>query len=83
VTRRVPLIAKVECRSEGSPEQRPVALWIGGVRLEVDEILDDSVIGAADAGGLSGRRLRVRLEDRCELVLERVLPEGEWRVYRM
>jgi hypothetical protein len=78
----VPVIARVECRSEGTGEQRPVAVWLGGTRIAVAEVLDDAIHGSAVAGGVHRRHLVVRLVDGRSLTLEREAPQGEWRVYR-
>jgi len=77
----VPVIARVECRSEGSAEQRPVAVWLGSERIEVEEIVSDSVVGSAEPGGVNRRSVRVTLADGRQLILRRDLPDGEWRVY--
>jgi hypothetical protein len=82
VVTEVPVIARVECRSEGSAEQRPVAVWFGGERIEIERIVSDIVVGAAEAGGSSRRSLRVGLSDGRQLSLTRDLPDGDWRVYR-
>ncbi len=79
----VPLIARVECRSDGRPEERPVAVWVGGVRVAVRDTLDDAVVGGRTAGEPSVRRVQVLLEDGERLRLVRVLPAGEWRVLRL
>jgi hypothetical protein len=78
----VSVIARVECRSEGSAEQRPVAVWLGSVRIEVERIVSDSVVGSDEAGGVNRRSVRVALSDGRYLILERDLPDGDWRVYR-
>lgn len=76
----VDLVARVECRSEGLPEQLPVAIHFGGRRLEVRVVLADAVVGALDAGAPAVRRLSVELVDGRRLELRRRLPDGEWRV---
>ncbi len=81
--RAVPVIARVLCRSEAQGEERPTAVEIGGRRLGVRETLDDAVLGSASADGRSRRRVVVHLEDGQMLRLERVLPAGDWRVYRL
>lgn len=78
----VQLVARVECRSEGAAEERPVAVWLGGERRPVGAVLEDAVVGAARAGEPSERRLRVELDDGTRLDLRRRLPEGSWRVWR-
>lgn len=77
----VPLIARVECRSETEAEQRPVAVWLAGERLEFDEILFDRIEGPIEAGGPSVRQVTVRLKNRRQLELRRELPDGVWRVF--
>ncbi len=79
----LPLIARVECRSEGLPEEYPVAVWIGGRRVAVREVVDDAVLGGRAAGQPATRRVRVELDDGERLRLLRALPEGEWRVMRL
>ncbi len=79
---RVALIARIECRSDAAAEQRPVAVWLAGERIAVAEVLDDAVFGHLEAGRSHRRRVRVRLADGQELLLERDLPRGSWRVYR-
>ena len=78
----VRLIARVESRSEGAAEERPVVVWLGTERCLVNRILDDSVVGPADAGTRSERRIAVELDNGDVLVLHRSLPAGDWRVYR-
>ena len=80
---RIPVIAEVECRSEGVAEEQPVALRIGGERVGIEEILDNAVIGGPDAGDPIERRLTVRTEDLRTFRLDRVLPDGAWRVSLM
>lgn len=76
------LLARVECRSEESAEQRPVAVWISGRRLAVDEIVDERVLGPLEAGSPLVRVVRLSLENGDRLRAERTLPDGRWRVYR-
>jgi hypothetical protein len=73
-------IARVECRSEGRGEEKPVAVVFGRDRLEIVEVLDRAMISSIEAGERVRHRLWVELEDgqRCELT--RVDPDGEWRV---
>ena len=74
------MIARVECRSEGRGEERPIAGWTGGDRLEIVDIVDRAMVSSERAGEPVRHRLWVELEDgsRCELT--RVLPDGPWRV---
>ena len=73
-------IAKVECRSEGRGDEYPVAVVIGGERIEIVEVIDRAVIASIVAGEAVRQRYWVELEDgrRCEL--SRVAPDGAWRV---
>jgi len=83
VVLQLPLIAEVECRSEGAAEEHPVALRIGGERFDIHKILENAVVGGPDAGDPIERRLTVRTEDLRTFRLDRVLPDGEWRVALM
>ena len=76
----VPTIARVECRSEGRADERPVAVVIGNQRLEIVDVLDRAIITNVEAGDPIRHRLWVELEDgsRCELT--RLIPDGKWRV---
>ena len=76
----VSTIAQVECRSESRGEEKPVAVIIGGERLEIVELLDRAFITSVEAGEPVRHRLWVELEDgqRCELT--RVTPDGRWLV---
>ena len=71
------MIAKVECRSEGVAEERPVALRIAADRFEIEEVLDNVVIGGAEAGSPLVRRLTIRADDGRIYRLDRLLPVGE------
>ncbi len=76
----IPVIAQVECRSEGRGEEKPVAVIIGGERLEIVDVLDRAMITSVESGEPVRHRLWVVLEDsqRCELT--RVTPDGTWMV---
>ncbi len=74
------MIARVECRSEGRGDDRPVAVWIGGERVPIANITDERLEGSAEAGRPVRHVARVRLEDGRLLRLERTLPDGGWRV---
>ena len=76
----IPMIAHVECRSEGRGEEKPIAVTIGGERLEIVDVLDKAMITSVEAGEPVRHRIWVELEDgrRCELT--RVMPEGRWLV---
>jgi len=78
--RFVSAVARVECRSEGRGEETPVAVLIGGQRLEIAEVIDRAKVTGAEAGGAIRHRLWVDLEDGTTCELTRVLPSGEWRV---
>lgn len=76
----VSTIAQVECRSEGRGEETPVALIIGGERLEIVDVLDKAMITSIEAGDPVRHRLWVEVADgqRCELTRE--TPDGTWMV---
>jgi hypothetical protein len=76
----IPVIARVECRSESRGEETPVAVIIGGEPLEIVDVLDRAMITSVEAGDPVRHRLWVKLADgqRCELT--RVTPDGTWRV---
>jgi hypothetical protein len=76
----VPAIARVECRSEGRGEEKPVAVIIGGERLEIVDVLDQAMITSVEAGKPVRHRLWVELEDRQRCELTRVMPDGMWVV---
>ena len=80
---RVALVAKVECRSESRGEERPIALTLGGERITVAVILERSFVAAAAAGEPVRARFTVELEDGSVAQLERSLPAGDWRVWRI
>jgi hypothetical protein len=80
----IPIVASVECRSEGSGEERPVAVVLGGRRQLIEAILEDAVIATAEAGEAHSRRLTVALAEEGQLLcLQRRLPDGPWRVFRI
>jgi hypothetical protein len=82
--------ARVEWRSEGRWAERPAALWLDGVRVEV-EVLDRWVEGATVAGGETrhcfvvgdgtGRSFRISHGSRSgtavELLAPGAAPDGE------
>jgi hypothetical protein len=76
----ISVVARVECRSEGRGEERPIAVWIGDQRLEIVNVVDRAVVTSVAAGEPVRHRLWVELDDgrRCELT--RIEPDGEWRV---
>lgn len=75
----VELLIRVECRSEGGAEQRPVAVRLGGSRVAIRGIVRDALVASPVAGEPSRRRMRVELEDGRELELWRTIPDGRWR----
>jgi hypothetical protein len=79
----VELIAYVECRSETTGEEKPVAIRIGGRPVPINEVIDDAVVGSTEAGGPCYRRQIVELNDGTVLRLQRRLPAGRWRVFRV
>jgi hypothetical protein len=76
----IPLIARVECRSEARGEDRPVAVWIGGVRWPIERLSHEHLEGPRHAGGTVRHVAVASLADGRRLRLERQLPEGLWRV---
>jgi len=63
----------VECRSESSYPEKPVALTWEGMRREVDAILSRS-------RDLQGYRFRVRTTDGLVFDLEYTLATDAWRI---
>jgi hypothetical protein len=80
---RIPLVARVSCRADSRGEERPLALTVGGRRLLVAGILEHALVAAADSGEPVRDRFTVELENGSLGVLERRLPAGEWRVWRI
>ncbi len=80
---RVALVAKVECRAESRAEERPIALNVGGRRFAVVDIVERSLVSEADAGAPVRARFTVELEDGSLVLVERALPAGDWRVWRI
>ena len=76
----IPTLARVECRAEGRGEETPVAVILGEERLEIVDVIDRAKVTSVEAGDPVRRRLWVELEDgrRCEL--NRIEPDGVWRV---
>jgi len=76
----IPTIARVECRSEGRGDETPVAVILGTERLEIVDVIDRAIFTSVEAGKPVRHRLWVELEDgrRCEL--NRIDPDGVWRV---
>jgi hypothetical protein len=81
--RRVPLIARVECRADSRAEERPVAVSIGGRRIGVVDVIDRALVTSATAGGPVCARFVVELEDGTVVALERTMPGGGWRCWRL
>jgi hypothetical protein len=79
----VALVAKVECRSESRGEEWPIALIVGGRRIGVAETLERALVATADAGEPVRARFTVELEDGSLVLLERSLPAGAWRAWRI
>ena len=75
------MVAHVECRSESRGDEQPIAISIGGERLEIVDIFDRAMITSEEAGQPVRHRLWVELEDGSRLQLIRVLPDGTWRVW--
>jgi len=78
--RSVSAIARVECRSEGRGEDTPIAVWIGGERLEIADVIDRAMVTSVEAGEPVRHRLWVELDDGTTCEITRVVPDGEWRV---
>jgi len=81
--RTIPLVAHVECRSESRGEEQPIALTLGGQRITVAAILERSFVAAAVAGVPVRARFTIGLEDGSLALLERVLPAGAWKAWRI
>jgi hypothetical protein len=77
----LPLIASVDCRSEGKAEQLPRAVQIGGRRWAIEHVREDSCIGSSQGGAKLLHRFVVEIEDGRVLRLDRTLPDGGWRVF--
>ena len=80
---KVPLIARVECRAESRGEERPIAVTIGGRRIAVVDILERSLVTAAEAGRPVVARFILELEEETVVEVERALPGGDWRCWRV
>ena len=78
---QIPVVARVECRSEGRADEHPVAVIIGGKRLEIVDVFDRAMVTGAEAGKPVRHRLWVELENGERYELQRVLPDGRWRVF--
>jgi len=76
----IPVIARVDCRSEGRGEEIPVAVVFGNKRLEIVDVLDRAMITSVEAGDPVRHRLWVELEDGQRCKLTRVMPDGAWVV---
>jgi hypothetical protein len=76
----VPIVAKVECRSESRGEEQPIAIWFADQRLEIVDVIDRAMVTSIEAGEPVRHRLWVEIEDgrRCELT--RTESDGAWRV---
>ena len=81
--RTIPLVAHVECRSESRGKEQPIALTLGGQRITVATILERLFVAAAVAGEPVRARFTVELKDGSLVALERALPTGDWRVWRI
>jgi hypothetical protein len=80
---KVRLIARVECWAGSRGEERPAALAIGGHRIGVVDILERALVTSPDAGEPVVARFLVELEDGAVVALERTLPDGQWRCWRI
>ena len=82
----MPLLARVEWRSEGRAAERPTALVVGEERIEV-EVVEHWVEGPAVAGGEvqhhfvvtdgQGREYRIRRASSGRVVVEALTPRSE------
>lgn len=81
--RRVRLIARVECRADSRGEERPIAVSIGGRRIGVVDVIDRALVTNAVAGEPVSARFVVELEDETVVELERTMPDGDWRCWRI
>ncbi len=79
----VPLIARVECRSDTKGEERPVAVWVAGERFRVVRLSRQHLRGPAKAGEPAFYVAYASLRDGREVRLERKLPNGSWRVFSL
>ena len=79
---KIPILARVECRSETAGEDTPLALWICGERLEITDVIDRAVLGGTDAGAPHRHRLWVEVTNGRRFELVRTLPAGRWLVFR-
>jgi hypothetical protein len=78
----IPIIAKVECRSQSRRDDVPIAIIIGGNRFEIVDTLDRAMVTSVDAGAPVTHRLWVEVDDGRRFELTRTLPDGIWRVLR-
>ena len=76
----ISLIATVECRSQSRGDDVPVAIVIGGRRLEIVDTIDRAMITSAEAGDPVRHRLWVEVSDGRRFELTKILPNGSWRV---
>ncbi|NOZ78887.1 MAG: hypothetical protein GXP48_06880 [Acidobacteria bacterium] len=77
----LPLIARVECRSDTKGEERPVAVWIAGERFRVTHLARQHLRGPMKAGAPAFYVATATLRDGRQVKLERKLPGGPWRVF--
>lgn len=79
---RVPVLARVECRSERAGEDTPLAIWVGGERFEIIDVIDRAVLGGIEAGRPHRHRMWVEVTNGGLFELVRTLPSGRWLVFR-
>lgn len=79
---KVAVVARVECRSEGTAEEQPRAVWLGGVRYSIVATLSDAISASTSAGHPNVRHVVVEVAHGEVLRLQRILPDGDWRVFR-
>jgi len=79
---KVPIVARVECRSDRAGEDTPLAVWVGGDRFEIVDVIDRAVLGGIEAGAPHRHRMWVEVTSGGRFELVRTLPGGRWLVYR-
>lgn len=60
-----------------------MAIVSGGRRIAVVDVLERAFVTSADAGDPVVARWVVDLEDGTRVALERAMPDGDWRCWRI